>query len=297
MGTEDKDPASTPTPASISAPPKEKAMLSRRLRYLIAGLATVAVLLAVVAAGARSKRWRPRPPSESTPFSVSLEDASGRSLRTFSHAGQTWVEGDDGDRFVVAIRNPTADRVEAVISVDGRDALTGRVANFRSQRGYIVPPFGTVRVDGFRQSLDSVATFRFTSPDGSYSARMGTPENVGVIGVAFFKERTRDRLEVPREEARRDRRAPAKSSAPRAGAAREKSAEGNLGTEFGENRFSQVTEVSFERDSSSPERIVTLRYDDADGLAARGIDVLPRERPRPISPRPFPEVGFSEPPP
>jgi hypothetical protein len=289
MGNEDLDPV----------PPKEKAMTTRRLRYAIAALATAAVLLAVVAAGARSRRWRPRPPPENTAFSVSLEDASGRSLRTFSHAGETWIEGDDGERFVVAIRNPTAERVEAVISVDGRDALSGRVANFRN-RGYIVPPFGTVRVEGFRQSLDSVATFRFTSPEGSYSARMGTPENVGVIGVAFFRERARERLTVPRDEfeGRRDRRSPAKSSAPRAGAgaAREKS-ESNLGTEFGESRLSQVVEVPFERLSSSPVRVVTLRYDDADGLEARGIDVLPRERPRPISPRPFPQVGFAPPPP
>ena len=82
---------------------------------------------------------------------------------------------------------------------------------------------------------------------------MGTPENVGVIGVAFFKERTRERLEVPREEFEGRRRSVAKcSSAPRAGAAGKEKSDGNLGVEFGESRFSQVVEVPFERASSSP---------------------------------------------
>jgi len=57
--------------------------------------------------------------------------------------------------------------------------------------------YGTVVVDGFRRSLDETAAFRFSRPSSSYSARMGTPENVGVIGVAFFSEQE---LLVPRRE-------------------------------------------------------------------------------------------------
>jgi hypothetical protein len=217
------------------------------------------------------------------------------------------VQGEDGQRFVITLRNPTSKRVEAVISVDGRDALTGRVADFDRQRGYIVPAFGTIEVEGFRTTLDNVATFRFSTPEDSYSSRMGTPENVGVIGVAFFTERERDEAEIAEEsQGWRNRRPSTSSPSPgrkakgeaRGGDAERGAAKdtGNLGTEFGESRFSSVRMVSFQRASSTPSRLVTLRYDDADGLEARGIDVGPRRR---VSrdPEPFPVNGFAPPPP
>jgi len=289
---------------------EEKAMNRRRLRIIVAALATVALLLGVAAAAAHGPRWRRPPPISRAPsFSLSLEDASGRSLSTFSHQGGTWVLGEEGERYVIVVRNPTSERVEAVVSVDGRDVLSGQVANFNRHRGYIVPAFGSVRIEGFRQSLDTVAAFRFTDPGNSYSSRMGTPENVGVIGVAFFSERVREQaFAVPDDDWRFERRRPApkrKAAAPSAGAAgrsRDRAAESdsNIGTEYGESRTSRVVQVSFERASSTPARVLTLRYDDADGLEARGIDVFRRFRhtrpPRPF-PQPFAQGGFAPPPP
>src|SRR5688500_11634647 len=98
---------------------------------------------------------------------------------------------------------------------------------------------------------------------------MGTPEHVGVIGVGFCSERQRE----PQQIARRGRAktAPAKRpAAPSAAApADERSASSRgeasrLGTEFGESRTSSVTEVAFDRErSTSPDRVIALRYDDA----------------------------------
>lgn len=264
-----------------------------KLRVIAAFLVASAVLCVVAAAGARdpasavsNKRpWRPWPPRAA--FSATLQDGMGRALRTFSHGGETWVQGEPGERFVITVRNPTAQRVEAVVSVDGRDAITGREASLSRSRGYIVPAFGSVQIDGFRQSLDQVAAFRFTSAGSSYSARMGTPQNVGVIGVAFFPERAQA---IARED--RGRAAPKRSSKPRAGAARSES-DSNLGVGWGETRTSRVMEVPFERQSSSPARIVTLRYDDEDGLLARGIRVFPEPRPVVVRPQPFPNGRFA----
>jgi hypothetical protein len=198
------------------------------------------------------------------------------------------VQGEPGERFVITVKNPTAQRVEAVVSVDGRDAITGREASLSRSRGYIVPAFGSVQIDGFRQSLDHVAAFRFTSAGSSYSARMGTPENVGVIGVAFFPERAQA-IARGDERARSAKKPSAKS---RAGASRGDS-DSNLGVGWGETRASRVMEVPFERQSSSPARIVTLRYDDEDGLLARGIQVFPEPRPVVVRPQPFPNGRFA----
>ncbi|WP_277958120.1 hypothetical protein, partial [Anaeromyxobacter oryzisoli] len=69
--------------------------------------------------------------------------------------------------------------------------------------------------------------------------------------------------------------APAPSAAPGATAKAERaaSARPGLGTEFGEERGSRARPVAFQRASRRPEAILTLRYDDRDGLVALGIDV------------------------
>ncbi len=297
----------------------------RRYSLLVALLGVVALVASQDALAQSPRRWwHPRPS-----FSVTLVDANGGALRAFQHMGQTFVLGDPGVRYGIRVTNPTSKRVEAVISVDGRDAVSGRVADFVHHRGYVIQPFGSVTVTGFRQSLDRVAAFRFTDPESSYSSRMGTPQNVGVIGVAFFTERERRPVAIarPRPQLRRHARAsaapPAKtkraapaedraSAAPRSATAeRERRFEtepepggrvNNLGTEYGESRISRVREVSFVRASPmSPSRIILVRYDDEDGLEARGIQV----RPRPVrvverqpEPQAFPRnVRFAPPPP
>ncbi len=289
-------------------------------RYpLLLAILGVAALLVSQDALAQSPRrwWHP-----SSAFSVTLVGAHGESLRTFRHMGRTFVLGEPGVRYSIRVSNPTSRRVEAVISVDGRDAITGQVADFVHHRGYVIQPFGSLTVSGFRQSLDKVAAFRFTNPGDSYSSRMGTPQNVGVIGVAFFPERRRRppvAIAQPRRHARESRPAPRKSrrAAPAEdrAARRPHSASGgsrfepaprrrvnNLGTQYGESRFSPVREVSFVRQSpTSPARIVLLRYDDEDGLEARGIRVHPprhwRFERRPVEPQAFPGSRFAPPPP
>jgi hypothetical protein len=284
---------------------------------------------------------------------VSLEDEFGNPLRTFYKSGSTFVLGNVGDRYTVRLRNHTDRRVEAVVSIDGRDAVSGRVGDFMRERGYVIPPYGSVVVDGFRQSFSQAAAFRFSSPGDSYSSRMGTPENVGVVGVAFFPERYVSRprpvarpLPPPREDfydyeartsprdappsapgksesARSRRSAPAPEASsppaaqPRAAAkgrasasesyggagdgARADERASRLGTEYGESRYSPVSEVAFSRqNASAPSAVITVRYDDERGLLARGIEVYPRRywnEPSAAAPEAFPANRFAPPPP
>ncbi len=268
--------------------PKKAAILGSALLILLG-------FVLVASADARSPVWRPRPQPQPS-FAVSLRGEGGERLRTFQHSGQTFVLGEPGERYSIHLHNPTARRVEAVVSVDGRDAISGETADFVRNRGYVLPPFGSVTVDGFRTSLERVAAFRFTDPENSYSSRLGTPENVGVIGVAFFPERQLERPRIARRESAPSKRARPSASAP--GAAAERS-DSNLGTQFGESRMSSVTEVSFTRESPMrPARVVALRYDDASGLRARGIEVFERSwRPVSVEPQPFPRSRFAAPPP
>lgn len=295
-------------------------------RRLVPFALLAATLMATSVASADGPRQH-RPPIRRSLISAHLEDASGGRLQTFYHRGQTFVLGQHGQRYAIVVNNHSGRRVEVVIGVDGREAVSGRVTNAATQRGYVIPAYGSVRVQGFRQSMSSVASFRFTDPENSYSSRMGTPHRNGTITVAAFPERTPllDRpLTVPeREHSRRgyhgppagkrstatDEAGPAPSAEPRAttqGYAERgriccfppPRPRNNLGTEYGESRTSRVVEVSFEREHPTrPSQYVTIRYDDVAGLASRGIEVHPRPRPRPLPISVYPSPRYAPPPP
>ena len=74
-----------------------------------------------------------------------------------------------------------------------------------------------------------------------------------------------------------------------------------LGTEYGEQRYSAATFTRFVRASDAPTAVAELRYNDATGLAALGIDVAPRVSPDEVTRRetadPFPgDTTYARPP-
>lgn len=121
-------------------------------------------------------------------LSVTLLDERGRILRGGTGGGRTYVVGQDGQRYVMQIRNDTGGTYEVVSSVDGLDVIDGEIANL-GKRGYIIRPYSTLTIDGFRTSHTTVAAFRFGAVSESYAARTSGDRNVGVIGFAFFAER------------------------------------------------------------------------------------------------------------
>ncbi len=121
--------------------------------------------------------------------SVGLRDEGGRFLSGFAANGKNFIVGEAGRRYSIVVRNNSNSRLEVVLSVDGLDVLDGKAAAF-TKRGYLVDSRAEVEIDGFRQSFDTVAAFRFGSVRGSYAGqKTGDTRNVGVIGVALFNER------------------------------------------------------------------------------------------------------------
>jgi hypothetical protein len=121
------------------------------------------------------------------PYDVQVIREGGEQLPTYGQRDRFYVQGNAGERYSIRVTNPTANRVEAVVTVDGLDVIDGENGDLR-KRGYVVPPYGDVRIEGFRTSQADVATFRFSSVGESYAGRKGKARNVGVIAVAIFEE-------------------------------------------------------------------------------------------------------------
>ncbi|HEX5058185.1 MAG TPA: hypothetical protein VFV99_02440 [Kofleriaceae bacterium] len=121
------------------------------------------------------------------PYDVQVITESGETAPTYAFKGRYYVQGNDSEHYTIRVTNPTGNRVEAVVSVDGLDVVDGEDGDL-NKRGYIVPAYGEVRIEGFRTSLADVASFRFSSVDNSYAGKKGKSRNVGVIAVAIFEE-------------------------------------------------------------------------------------------------------------
>jgi len=126
-----------------------------------------------------------------------IDRDSGMPLRTYYHRGEYWVAGNPGARYAIEIRNTLHQRLLAVTSVDGINVLTGDTARW-DQSGYVLHGEEAYEITGWRKSQTEVAAFEFTSVPDSYAARTGRSANIGVIGIAVFRERVPDRSAATR---------------------------------------------------------------------------------------------------
>src|SRR3990167_2472156 len=117
----------------------------------------------------------------------------GASTKEYYHEGRNYIEGKEGSRFSLSMRNNSSNRALFVPTVDGLSIMNGKEASYKS-RGYIVNGHDSLTIDGWRTSDDKVAEFYFSSPKESYAKKIDKGGNLGVIGCAIFKEKEKVRV-------------------------------------------------------------------------------------------------------
>ncbi|WP_234263439.1 hypothetical protein [Hydrogenophaga sp. NFH-34] len=212
-------------------------------------------------------------------------------LPVYEYRGELWVPGEPGARYAIELRNRSDERLLNVVSVDGVNVVTGETAAF-DQAGYVIAPWQRYEVNGWRKSRREIAAFEFTRLSRSYAARTGRPDDVGVIGIAVFREE-RDNTPWRNPDARpydtpygRNAPAPAPQNAPPAelhGRSLRAEPGPQLGTGHGDREYDRVAQTRFDRRSDRPDDVVLIRYDSRANLVAMGI--IPPDR---HPPRPFP---------
>lgn len=162
--------------------------LSTWRRALAAALVAAGFATGAGGAAATSPPYAP-PYVKSSLVQVDVFDRqNGTALPVYQKDGRHYVVGVPGHEYAVRIRNCTNARILVVTSVDGVNVVSGDTAS-PQQSGYVLEPWGSVEIAGWRKSLERTAAFYFTDLGDSYAARTGRPQNVGVIGVAVFQER------------------------------------------------------------------------------------------------------------
>ncbi len=255
--------------------------------------------------------------ADADPVGLQVVDRNtGQTLRTWGHHGRLFVAGEPGARYSLRVTNHTDGRVLLVMSVDGVNILTGETASY-DQRGYVLDAYASYDASGWRKSNTEVAAFAFAPLPRSYAARTGRPGDVGVIGMAVFRERTPAPVPVPvapaippsvEEGSRRafslfsggaaslramsaplaappppSLAAPADSSV---GAAIASRREEKLGTAHGAREWSVVNTTTFDRATPYPQSLQRIEYDTYANLVASGA--IPPSAHAQRRPRPFP---------
>jgi hypothetical protein len=309
------DPCRIPAPVPIPVPRRPKALAA----VMVAALATVATLPNVSLA-----QWYPDQESNNVDATVDgrlvdvqvqvegmgtvpLYTASGRFDRHYFQAFR-------GRNYSLVVRNNTNRRVGVLLAVDGLNAISGERSTLsRNESMYVLDPFESTVIRGWRTSLDHVRRFVFVDEQRSYAERTGQANgDMGWIRVLAFREqrpfwdvpgkiRSWDRGDEPvpygeGNELQKGAKPEGLEGLDRAPAPTAKSfgsEPSNPGTGWGDPRRDPVSRTQFTAEAVPVDQII-LRYEYASGLRALGIHfwngrgrTWERERG---------ELGFAQPP-
>ena len=246
--------------------------------------------------------------------SVRVAGSTATLFQPVDRSDRWYLQARKGGNYEVRVRNTTGERIAFVIAVDGINAINGHRSHLGADEPmYVLDPWQTTTVKGWRKDLGNVSKFVFVDEERSYAARTDQANgDLGWIRVAAFNEfrpvawgqgmqlyrdggDTRERAAVPE----------AKDAAPQRGEMSKKAmgnesyeppaaAAPSPGTGWGGNQKDRVHEVDF-----TPERFactqVILRYEYERGLVALGI--LPHRAPNDrLWEREHGTLGFAQPP-
>jgi hypothetical protein len=113
----------------------------------------------------------------------------GRVLRKYQHDGRFFAEAPPEGAYEIRLTNNAPSRRCAIVSVDGINVVNGEDAGVDGP-GYVLRPWETLTIPGWRRDGEKVAKFTFQPQEGSYANRTGRgTKNTGIIGVAIFDEK------------------------------------------------------------------------------------------------------------
>jgi hypothetical protein len=119
-------------------------------------------------------------------------------VREYEHKSEVYIEGRKGSDYTLRFKNNTANRVLAVMSIDGISVMDNKPAS-RDSNGYVIGAWQSVDVPGWRLDDSKVASFKFCPQgereDKTYVESLKSAgfeidvENQGVIGCKVFIEK------------------------------------------------------------------------------------------------------------
>ena len=146
--------------------------------------------LTLAATACASPTWGfPEVPGRMVGVSVAVEGARAALFPDPGGSGRFYLEAKEGSRYEIVLQNRTRDRLGVVVTVDGLNVISGERAG-GGDRMYVLDPWGSTTIRGWRTSLSDVRRFTFVDERTSYAARSGKANGrMGWIEVKAYRER------------------------------------------------------------------------------------------------------------
>ena len=221
-----------------------------------------------------------------------------------------------GKNYSLVVTNQTNQRVGVLMAVDGLNVVNGQRSDLNNHEAmYVLDPYESATIQGWRTSLHDVRRFVFVDEERSYASRTNQANgDMGWIRVMSFREQTpiawRNGPKVRGNDSRgdwngqgntREESAPSMPAPSMGGDLRAQKSGERLnqapqsdaapGTGWGDQRWDPVRQTQFLAMANPIDQIV-LRYEYESGLRQLGINV----RTRRVFERERGEVGFAQPP-
>lgn len=289
-----------------------------RTQYTALALAVVGAL---AAAPAHARHWSNDTWADGRLVDVQVRVEGSAAPLYFSPSGDDrhYVQAFAGRNYSLVVKNNSNERVAVLIAVDGLNVVSGERSRLSSnEQMYVLSPYETATIRGWRTSLDEVRKFVFVDEERSYAERTGQANgDMGWIRVLSFREQRawwtpRRDVRIKGEAERRgeaqdylgggareaapaptaEAAPPARGQAgPTAKMAPQSSNESVPGTGWGERSTDRVGTTQFVAERRATDQLI-VRYEYASGLRALGIEV----RPSRVYERDRGEMGFAQPP-
>jgi hypothetical protein len=229
-------------------------------------------------------------------ITVEVIDSKGEVFRQVptkheAQAYRAYLEAEREARYRIRITNRSGERLAVVVTVDGRNIISGAKSELGSTEPmYVLSAGNTEEFSGWRANLHEVNEFYFTDWKDSYAEAFGDRSARGVIAVAVYREKE-SRIRQRNEEELAERGASGQA-APSASPRQDKAESADAGTGYGDRRTEHVTEVAFDAEPRSTQRVF-LKYEWRETLCEKGI--LRCEEPNRFWPQST--LSFAPPPP
>ena len=118
------------------------------------------------------------------------KDFNGKTLKKFYVDGIDTIGAYGDENFSIVFKNNTHQKIQVVISLDGTNILTGKLATTEASKDmWVVNGYGTLKLDAFPETNNGGAGFVFTSANNSVATHThGDMSSRGIIAAAVFVE-------------------------------------------------------------------------------------------------------------
>ena len=122
---------------------------------------------------------------------VSLDkNIEGKPLKKYAIENTDFIGVYENEPFEIVFKNNTYKKVQIIISVDGTDILSGKLASTEpAAKMLLVNGYSTLKLKAWPETNNGGARFVFTNTDNSVAANThGNLSSKGIIAVAVFEE-------------------------------------------------------------------------------------------------------------